>query len=164
MKTLISMALLALLFAAVPASAQMDWSSVGSTGTVDPAAAAIYGYTGPTINFAPGSIGTIVARYQVTNTFGSATSPIAPWNTLRAAIDDNSVNASVRVRLVEVDRCSRVERTLCALGSVDVAGTQCPTCVFAAPIDFLNHSYYVEVTLFRNAVVPFPGVHIVSLF
>lgn len=56
----------AVLFAlsAIPASAQL-WSAAGSTGIIDEAALNLFGFSGPSLQFRPGAVGTIVARYRV---------------------------------------------------------------------------------------------------
>lgn len=155
MKTLVSFSALALVLVLAPtALAQADWTAVASTGVIQPGSAP-HAWAGPSLTFAGANLGQVVARYNVTNTYGSSFGgPIPPWTTLRASINDNSINASVRVRLVEVKHCQNQEVTLCVIGSSDVPGTQCPSCTFATPLDFSNYQYYVEVLEFRNANVP----------
>lgn len=151
-KTLLSLVAVALFVVVAPSAfAQAQWSAVASTGAIQPGSAP-HAWGGPTLQFAGASVGTIVARYNVTNTFGAAISSMPGWSQLRAAIDDNTAAGSVRVRLVEVPHCNNVEKTLCALGSIDTLGTQCPICQYP-PLDFSLNSYYVEVLMNRNANV-----------
>ncbi|HEY0142320.1 MAG TPA: hypothetical protein VGF48_15585 [Thermoanaerobaculia bacterium] len=154
MKTLVSLTALAVVLVLAPAAlAQSDWTANATTGVVRPGSAP-HTWIGPSISFAGASTGQIVTRYNVTNTFGSASSSVMPWTTLRASIDDNSVAGNVRVRLVEVKHCQNQEVTLCVLGSSDLPGTQCPVCTFATPVDFSNYEYFVEVIMNRTANVP----------
>lgn len=155
MKTFVSLSVLALVLVLAPAAfAQADWTANATTGVIRPGSAA-HTWTGPSLTFSGAAVGQITARYNVTNTWGTAAGgSIPPWTTLRASIDDNSINANVRVRLVEVKRCQNQEVTLCVISSTDVAGTQCPICTIPTALDFANYEYYVEVLMNRNANVP----------
>jgi hypothetical protein len=159
MRNLISLMTLALLFAALPAAAQAyDWSNVGSVGIL---AAGIGGvFDGATFKHAPLRTGSLTARYPVTNTYGSSTSKTPPWTTLYAAVSDNSSAGSVTAKLVEVDKCSNTETTLCTLTSSDNADPQCATCTFSSSaFDFANNHYYVQVTIARTSTSASPELH-----
>lgn len=155
MKTFVSLSVLALALVLAPAAlAQSDWTANATTGVIRPGSAP-HTWVGPSLTFSGTTTGQVVSRYNVTNTYGSSFGgTIPPWTTLRASIDDNSPFANVRVRLVEVKHCQNQEVTLCVIGSVDTAGTQCPICTFTNPLDFANYEYYVEVIQSRSANVP----------
>ena len=158
--------LLAALFLAIPATAQTvyDWSHVGSTGVVGDTGAFSYTHAGPTMRFRSISTGTIVARYNVTNTYGSGSSLTPPWTTLTAAFTDDSSLGSVTVKLIELDKCSNTETTICTINSSDSGSLQCETCSFSSStFDFANNSYYVEVTLARTSTTANEQIHTVAV-
>jgi hypothetical protein len=163
MKTILRLAVLAVFLTALPASAQLDWSSVGSTGQVDPTSVP-HGFTGSDIHHAPAATGPIVARYQVTNTFGSSASFIPPWRFFMASFVDNSAAAAVSFRVFEISRCENHETTLCEIRSIDAPGEQCAECKLIKPMDFSLNTYFIEVRMNRTAVVPSPIVHHMGLF
>jgi len=117
MKTIISLSILALLFT-LPAAAQTyDWSNVGSVGVVPAGNGTLM--TGPTFTFSAFRTGTLIARYNVTNTYGGAIDKTPPWTTLTAAFTDNSALGTVSLRLMQVDKCSNQEAQICAISSAD---------------------------------------------
>ena len=150
---------LALFVAALPALAQThDWTSIGGTGRIAPAGAFKMTYTGPTLKFNSISTGDIVARYAVTNTYGSGTSKTPPWTTLWASYTDNSASGSVVARLYEVEKCSGVETLICTITSTN--NQNCSSCAFSSStFDFANNSYWVEVTLNRSVTAAAEEIH-----
>jgi hypothetical protein len=56
--------ILAVLLLALPLSAQI-WNAAGSTGVIDEASLALYEFSGPSLQFKAGAVGTIVARYPI---------------------------------------------------------------------------------------------------
>src|SRR5690349_1998610 len=152
---------IALFVAAMPVMAQThDWTSIGGTGIVTPASAFKITFLGPTLKFNSISTGDIVARYPVTNTYGSGTSKTPPWTTLWATYKDNSASGSVTARLYEVDKCSAQETLICTINSSDSASNQCNTCTFSSStFDFANNTYWVEVTLSRSATSAAEEIH-----
>lgn len=162
MKTIIRLLPLALLLAAVPALAQThDWTSIGGTGIVAPAGAFKVLFTGPTLKFNSTSTGDLVARYPVTNTYGSGTSKTPPWTTLWATYTDNSTSGSVTARLYEIDKCSGNETLICTISNATSSSSpQCRSCTFSArTFDFANNTYWVEVTLSRTATSAAEEIH-----
>lgn len=162
MKNIIRLLPLALFVVALPALAQThDWTSIGGTGVVAPAGAFKVLFTGPTLKFTSISTGTIVARYPVTNTYGSGTSKTPPWTTLWATYKDNSASGSVTVRLYEADKCSPQETLICTITSSDSSSNaQCSSCTFSSStFDFANNTYWVEVTLNRTATSAAEEIH-----
>src|SRR5258706_3123865 len=120
---------LAVFLSALPAAAQSyDWSNTGSTGNFLEGSFFRATSTGPTLKFRSTSTGTIVKRYLVTNTFGSAINSIPGWTNLRAAFTDDSANGSVTVKLFKVDNCSDAETLLCEIDSANGSGVQCGNC------------------------------------
>ena len=158
MKIITRLLALALLLTALitittlPALAQThDWTSIGGTGRIAPAGAFKMTYTGPTLKFNSFSTGDIVARYPVTNTYGSGTSLTPPWTTLWATYLDNSASGSVTARLYEVEKCTGAETLICTITSSNSGSSQCSSCSFnSSTFDFGNNSYWVEVTLNRS--------------
>lgn len=166
MKIITRLLALALLLGAVPAFAQThDWTFTGSTGRVAPAGAFKLTFSGPTLRFNSISTGDIVARYPVTNTYGSGSSSTPPWTTLWATYRDNSALGSVTVRLYEADKCSANVTLICTITSSDSSSTaQCSSCTFSSStFDFVNNTYWVEVTLNRSATSAAEEIHSVAL-
>ena len=161
MKTIARLLALALFVTALPALAQThDWTSIGGTGRVAPAGAFKITYRGPTLKFNTISTGDIVARYPVTNTYGSGTSKTPPWTTLWASYKDNSAAGSVTARLYEVEKCTGVETLICTITSSNSASNQCSRCSFSSStFDFANNTYWVEVTLNRTATSAAEEIH-----
>src|SRR5262245_1053143 len=143
MKTMMRLSFLALLFAALPLAAQTyDWSMVGSTGAIHNPAVG-YSLTGPTFTYSALYRSPITARYNCTNTYGSASSKQPGWTTLYAALTDNSSSGSVVVKLIRVDKCNNTETTLCTITSSDSNDVQCLNCTFnSTDVDFANYTYY----------------------
>jgi hypothetical protein len=160
MKVLIRMALLSMLLSAVPAFAQMDWNAVGSTGDIDETSAGLFDVNGPQLAFRPAAVGVLVARYQVTNTYGAGITKMPPWNTMLMAYNDNGAGATVRARLFRLHTCERQPQLICEVRSADngVCGP-CQIAAFALPIDFNNYVYYVEVDMTKAAAADFPALY-----
>lgn len=165
-KRIFVLAVFALLaIAAVPAFAQStyDWSMVGSAGAVDPTSAG-YGFTGPGLRFATSTTGTIVARYPVTNTYGSSQSTAPGWQYLVLSYGLNSALGTVSARLVRVDECSNTEEEMCHISGGSGVTAACDHCLFnPGELNFASNSYYVEVTLTRSATSATPIVNTVAL-
>jgi hypothetical protein len=161
MKIITRLLTLALFVAALPALAQThDWTSIGGTGRLAKDSAFKMTYTGPTLKFNSFSTGDIVARYAVTNTYGSGTSKTPPWTTLWASYTDNSANGSVTARLYEVEKCTGAETLICTITSSNNASPTCSSCSFSSStFDFANNSYWVEVTLNRTATSAAEEIH-----
>lgn len=166
MKTLIKLLALTVLLAALPAAAQTyDWSSTGSTGVFDYPSTYKFTTTGPTVKFLSTQTGTLLFRYPVTNTYGSAVSTIPGWTTLHATFTDDSSNGSVTVKLFRVDKCDFTETQLCSITSSDGANSPvCDSCTFnSTDVDFANYYYYVEVTVARSSSTANEQIHGVAL-
>jgi len=151
-----------LLLFAVSARAQMDWSMVGSAGEIDESSLSLYQYSGARLEFKSGQTGTIIARYPVTNTYGSANSLTPPWDLLRITYIDSSASGSVTAKLIAVDECSGTEEELCSVtGSGGTPG--CSFCLFPPDIDFGAFSYYIEATVSRTSTSADPTLIMMSL-
>jgi hypothetical protein len=161
MKALTSWSVLALLLLALPVAAQpYDWSNVGSVGIIP--AGTGHTFTGPSFTFSAARTGTLIARYDVTNTYGGAIDKTPPWTSLTAAFTDNSSLGAVSVRLFQVDKCSNAESDICALSSSD--GGTCDTCTFgSSTFDFANNFYYVEARITRTATSATESLHSVGI-
>lgn len=143
------------------AIAQPNWTRVGSTGTIDEASP--FQVNGAALFHPAGSLTSVVARFNVDNVSGQF--PLVPWNTLELTSQDGNPLGSVTARLFRVPRCSGTSVLVCtALSSDTIVGPACTQCTFAAPLDFLNNSYYVEVTITRNSTAVTPALFGLRLF
>lgn len=145
------------------ASAQPDWTRVGSTGTMDEAPANAFQVNGAALFQATGSTATVVARFNVDNV--SNQFPLAPWNTLEMTAQDGTAQGAVTATLFRVPRCTGTSVAVCTVGSTDaIAGPTCTRCTFGAPLDFANNSYYVQVTITRMTAAVTPALFNLRLF
>ena len=156
---------LALFLITLPALAQThDWTSVGVGGRVEKNSAFKITFTGPTLRFNSISTGDIIARYPVTNTYGSGTSKTPAWTTLWSTYKDTAATGSVTTKLYEVEECTGTETLICTITSSDSASNQCSTCTFSSStFDFANNTYYVEVILNRTATSAAEEIHSVAV-
>ncbi|HXO22064.1 MAG TPA: hypothetical protein VOA87_19275 [Thermoanaerobaculia bacterium] len=139
----------------VPAAhAAHDWTAVTSTGAIDSTSLGIYFFNGAVLTFPPGSgsLGTIVARYNVTNTFDNNANPDMPgWTTLEFGYSNPGAFGAVNATLFQVDPCNGAQVTLCTVNALAGATNTCSTCTFTAAMDFSRHLYYVLVRITRPA-------------
>ena len=162
MRAFFSMITLALLLALPAAAQSYDWSNVGSVGITTAGNGSTF--VGPTFGFSTFRTGTLTARYPVTNTYGSANSTTPPWTTLTASYTDNSANGSVTTKLIEVDKCSNTETTICTITSSDDSSPHCSTCSFNSnTFDFANNTYYVQVQIARTNTGATEALHSVGV-
>jgi hypothetical protein len=161
MKATVSLSVLALLLLALPAAAQSyDWSNVGSVGITPHGSG--FTFAGPTFTFSAFRTGTLIARYNVTNTYGAGVSKTPPWTTFRAAFTDNSSLGVVNLRLMQVDKCSNAETQICSISSSD--GGSCDACTFGSgTIDFANNFYYVDARITRSSTSATEALHSVGI-
>jgi hypothetical protein len=137
------------LFTASLATAQTPWSSTCSAGaTIDEASAGLYQLNGPSLLFAPGAVGQIVARYNVTNTTGM---PVAPWNNLALGYGD-PVGGLITATLFQVNYCTGIRMAICSVVSGAGIGV-CGVCAFPAGtvINFNANLYQVELQVNKPA-------------
>lgn len=143
-----------LLLCSMPASGQSGtWTAVASSGIVDESASALYAFSGPNLTYrTTTSLSSIVARYNVTNTFGGGMSNVMPWTTLELGYYTKTVGAAnATARLIRVDPCTGTEFLICEVSGVASDVDDCRTCGFlAGTVDFSRYLYYVEVTLTRT--------------
>ncbi|HEV7766879.1 MAG TPA: hypothetical protein VGQ76_17900 [Thermoanaerobaculia bacterium] len=156
---------LSLLLCALPVSAQIGWSMVASAGEIDESSLVLYDYNGARLQFQNGADGSIVARYPVTNTPGSAAgTQTPPWDIFRITYIDTSAASSVSARLMSVDECSGAEEELCEVTSGTTGGTPgCAFCIFPPDIDFGGNAYYIEATVERSSLAVDPVLVMMSL-
>jgi hypothetical protein len=158
-KTVLS-AVVILLLTALGAAAQTGtWTAVGSTGTVDPVQAPLFGvFSGTQLGFAAaGSPASIVARFNVTNTYGGGLRDTPPWTTLEVGAINTTLDP-ITARLFHVDPCSGKRTLICsAVNNIAGATGVCATCTFAnTTFNFQTGLYYVEVTITRNSSAGVP--------
>ena len=158
-RALVFLAVFSLFLAALPAAAQTGtWTAVGSTAVVDESAAGIYAFGTNNLTYLGGSASTasIVARFNVTNTWGGSSLDTPPWTTMQMGYLDTNAAVSVRADLFQVDPCTGAQTVICSVGSLDSTAPTCRTCSLAAPLNFAANVYYVQVTLSRTAATATP--------
>jgi hypothetical protein len=157
-----------LFLTALTASAQTGtWTAVGSTGTVDPTQVALFGVIGGTrlgFNPAGGSnAGTIVARFNVTNTWGGGTRDNPPWTTLEVGGVNTSGFDIVAATLYRVNPCTGARTAICTANNT--ISNSCATCVFPnTTFNFTNFLYYVEVSITRTVGTGSPQLSTLRIF
>ena len=161
---------LVLAFCALPAAAQnnWDWSNSGNTGVVDEVTANFgsFEFDLSSFHLKSNSVGTIDARYPVTNTVGSQTDLTPPWTTLQINVTDQWTASSVTATLYEVDKCSGTQTQICQVVSTDTdQDTHCNTCTFSSStFDFANNAYYVHVTIFKDTTSEDPRLWALAIY
>lgn len=151
-RNLLLVAATLLLLASLPASAQNLWGEAGSSGIIDESSAALYEFSGPTLRFKAGAVGTIVARYPI-----DSDSSNPGW----ASMSLSYAGAGVTVRVVEVNQCSAAEVTVTTFNNPNSPeATICVGHIFGGwPYNFSQHVYYLEVTLTRATTATNPQFH-----
>lgn len=156
---------LALFLLPLSLSAQTGtWTAVASTGAIDEASLGAYSTNGSFLQHAAGALAPVVARYNVTNTFGGGLTDLPPWNTLELGYFDNAAGSTVTAVLFRVDPCTGTRVALCSIVSADSAVATCEKCMFTQQINFANFLYYVEVTVQRNAANLTPSARTLRIF
>ena len=153
-RTIVRLAALALFLTAMPMAAQSGaWSAVGSSGNIDEMSLGAFAVNNSNLGLTPGFVGSVVARYNVTNTYGGGITDAPPWSTLQMTYFDNAAGSNVAATLFRVNACTGAIAVVCSiLNSVDNAANTCQTCVIpAGAINFATSLYYVEVKVSRNA-------------
>jgi hypothetical protein len=146
----------ALFLAAFPLSAQTGtWTAVASTGALDDSSLSVTAVGTVGIQHQPNFLTAIIARYNVTNTYGGGLDDTPPWNTLDLGYFDNSSLGQVTASLIQVDPCTGTPVTLCSKMSAD-NGSNCVSCFFTAPMDFSRFNYVVEVVVSRSSTAATP--------
>jgi hypothetical protein len=166
MKNLFVGLAVALFLVPLSLSAQLGtWTAVASTGSIDETSLAAYQTNGTFLQHVAGSVAPVVARYNVTNTFGGGIDDQPGWQVFELGYADNAAGALVSATLFEVERCTGNRVVICTINSVDNAVPACLQCAFAAnTFDFATNLYYVEVTVSRNANNIFPSARTLRIF
>jgi hypothetical protein len=162
-----TLAVAALFLAALPLAAQSGtWTAVGSTGVIDESSTAVYTFGTTNLTYNGGGSNTpIIARYNVTNTYGGGLSDTPGWQRLEMGFFDSSALVSLRAELYQVDPCTGKQTLLCAATSFDSTVSSCVTCGFQPVVNFGTNLYYVQVTLTRQSVtVPAPQLFTLRIF
>jgi hypothetical protein len=164
---LVTLAVAALFLAALPLAAQTGtWTAVGSTGVIDESSTGAYafGTTNLTYNGA-GLLTAIIARYNVTNTYGGGLDDTPPWNTFEMGYLDTNPQVNIRAELFRVDPCTGAQVSICSLSSTDFATATCKQCFFTAGVNFGTNLYYVQIIMTRQTagVVP-PSLYTLRIF
>lgn len=163
-RIIVRFAVLALFLIAVPVTAQMGWTSVGSTGAVDEGSQGLYQATLQWMQFQAAATGIIIARYNVTNTYGGLTQT-PPWDTLAMGYLDDSPSGLVNATLYQVNLCTGAMTTLCSVSSIDASHFTCKTCSFpSGSIDFAANFYFVEARISRGGTSVNPLLTMLRVF
>ncbi len=158
-RAIVRCAVLAFFLAALPMAAQSGaWSAVGSSGDIDEASLGIFAVNLASLQHQAGAVGSVVARYNVTNTFGGGITDLPPWDTLEMTYLDPGATSSVSATLFQVNRCTGAISFVCGVSSTDSTAPSCVSCNFpaAAAINFAQSLYFVEVRVTRTANNVFP--------
>ena len=141
--------------AGAPAAAMQipprPWTALGSTGAVDESSINLFATVSTEIGFRPGVAGnTLVARYNVTNTFDNNANPNVPgWTRLEMG-SNAPANVIISAKLFKVSACAPAQTLVCEARNRS-NDFPCARCTFApASVDFSNSLYYVEVTIDRT--------------
>jgi hypothetical protein len=165
MTTIVRCAVLALFLAALPLAAQTGaWTAVGSTGSIDEASLGIYAVGTHNLLHQAGAVGTVVARFNVTNTFGGGITDTPPWTRLEMTYFDIDPASTVSATLIQVNRCSNVTSVVCGVTSIDALQPTCVSCTFPAGLNFGANNYVVEVRVSRTATNVAPQLFGLRIF
>jgi hypothetical protein len=166
MKTaVVRCAVLALFLAALPVAAQTGvWTAAGSTGSIDEASLGIYATGITNLLHAPGAVGTVVSRFNVTNTYGGGLTDTPPWNTLEMTYFDIDPTSTVSATLYRVNRCTNLVSVVCSVTSVDATAVSCVNCTFGTPLNFALNHYVVETRVSRPATNVAPQLFGLRIF
>jgi hypothetical protein len=156
MKTrVLVLATAALILATMTATAQTGtWTAVGSTGTVNPPQVALFTvFNGTRLGFTAGGTipNTLLARFNVTNTWGGFQSDAPPWTLLEVGALNTSTADPVSATLYRVNTCTGVRTAICtATNTLGSSTGACVSCSFSSgTFNFTSFLYYVEVSITR---------------
>src|SRR5215212_7883503 len=140
--------ILAALLLTLPASAQL-WNAAGSTAVIDEGSLALYEFSGPSLQFKTGAVGTITARYPIVS---DITNP--GWGSMWLAY----AGAGVTVQLKEVNQCGTGEVVVTTFTNPNTPEANICVSHFFGPFtwNFAQRSYYLEVTLTRATTATNP--------
>lgn len=149
---------LAVVLCALPLSAQ--WKAIGSEGIIDESSLNLFEFSGARLQFKPGAVGTIIARYPVHPNV--ANPDWGNWFTIGWA--QNGVTA----KLIQASFCIPVETVICQFGPTTNAGEPGFGCATCEPSDYTNlnfnaNAYYFEVTLTRATTASSPKLLMLSI-
>ena len=150
--SLLGVSALSLLAAPLVSFAQSGWTSPCSAGaTIDETSLGLYQVNNASLLFRTAKTGSVVARYDVTNTAVPSV-PNPPWMTMELGYFDPGPNASVIATLFSVAPCTGQIAPICQIISVDSPNPTCLTCNFPnTTFNFLTTLYYVQVTVTRTS-------------
>src|SRR5690349_20527905 len=143
---------------------QSGWTSPCSAGaTIDETSTALYQVNGASLLFRAGRIGTVSARYDVTNT-AVLSVPVTPWATLELGYFD-TVGGAVTATLFSVEPCTGRVTTICKVSSIAATTSRCVVCTFpAGTVNFLTFLYFVQVDVVRGATTVNPQANTIRIF
>jgi peptidoglycan hydrolase-like protein with peptidoglycan-binding domain len=135
--------------AALPASAQQLWGTAGSVGIIDESSVNLYEFSGQSLQFRPGAVGTIVARYPIVSDIQNPN-----WGSMWMGY----AGAGFTARIVEVQECGITETTVATFNNPNTPEANiCISDVFGPYTwNFAQKSYYLEITLTRATTATNP--------
>jgi hypothetical protein len=147
------------LVCALPLSAG-EWNAVGSEGIIDESSLNLFEFSGARLQFKPGAVGTITARYPI--------HPHTPYTDLNGTFTIGWAQNGVTVKLIQASFCIPVETVICQFGPTTNAGEPGFGCATCTPEDIINmnfqqNAYYFEVTLTRPTTASNPKLLMLSV-
>lgn len=153
-----SLIALVLVLCALPLSAQ--WNAIGSEGIIDESSVNLYEFSGARLQFRPGAVGTIIARYPI--------HPGTPFPDWGGTFTYGWAQNGVTIKLIQASFCIPRETVICQIGPTTNAGEPGFGCATCTPDDIINmnfqqNAYYFEVTLTRATTASSPKLLMLSL-
>lgn len=147
------------LVCALPLSAG-GWNAIGSEGIIDESSLSLYEFSGARLQFKPGAVGTIIARYPV--------HPNTPNPDFNGTFTIGWAQNGVTVKLIQASFCIPIETVICQFGPTTNAGEPGFGCQMCEPNDIINmdfnaNAYYFEVTMTRATTASNPKLLMLSL-
>jgi hypothetical protein len=144
--------------------AQVDWTTVGSAGTVDEADSHLVSFNLATATLRPGATGILNLRYNIVAVDGLFGAPGAE---LGVRFRDNGAAAQVIVRLKRYNLVTGAIATLLTLNSNAFRaqnGFQLRTVVDCSlEFDFFDFAYFMDVELHKDNLAGTPALDVIQL-
>lgn len=145
----------------------VPWTAAGATGSVDESSLADFRFNLASAGYSSTSTSLIPLefRYNVTNTYDNQPNPNVPgWTTLElGGIAPGTSGLSAT--LYKVQKCTGVQKVICATKIGGPIGNTCNTCQFPNNlVDFSMGVYYVDVQVFRNNLADNPMVNTLRIY
>ncbi|MBL8150132.1 MAG: hypothetical protein JNN15_09420 [Blastocatellia bacterium] len=143
------------------------WTAVASTGAIDDQSLTLFAFDAANLGFKPKVAGTIVARYNVTNTCSHPDHTMIPGWTILEMGSTAPMNSVVMAQFYRVDKCTGKQTVLCTVANRSNPNKpgECLCCSFPKEaVDFSKALYYVEVTLYSSGPTVKPLLHTLRIY